>query len=205
MKDFQTLNETPYYENLNSGNTDNQNYSSQHQALTPINQHNQNNGTYAIYRCRETFYFCAFAFVFFFVGLFASSLCITSWLYDKQIILLFVSPVPLVFTIIGSILLSVWNLWVNINISSTLGTIKITQERIFCCYNKEKIIQINEVQKIIYTINDLNFSINFKLSDEREVNGWIDASNKNGQGRRALEILRNSLPKRIIFEGNIDN
>ena len=101
---------------------------------------------------------------------------ITSWLYEKQIILLYVSPVPLLFTIIGSIFLSSCNFWVNINISSTLGTIKITQIRICCCYNEEKIIQINEVQKIIYTVNDGTFSINFKLSDEREVNGWINVS-----------------------------
>ena len=205
MKDFQTLNETPYYENLNSGSADNQNYSSQHQTLTPINQQNQNDGRDAIYSSPADFSFCAFAFVFFIVGLFGSSIMITSWLYEKQIILLYVSPVPLLFTIIGSIFLSSCNFWVNINISSTLGTIKITQIRICCCYNEEKIIQINEVQKIIYTVNDGKFSINFKLSDEREVNGWINVSNKNAQGRRAFEIVRNSLPKTITFEGNIDN
>ena len=205
MKDFQTLNETPYYENLNSGSTDNQNYSSQHQAITPINQQNQNDVRDAIYKSPTDVGFYFFCCIFFFVGIFASSLMITIWLYEKEIVLILTSPIPLIFTVVGSVLGINYNFSVNINISSTLATIKITHRNMFCCYNKEKIIHINEVQKIIYTVNDGTFSINFKLSDEREVNGWINVNDKNLEGRRAFEILRNSLPKTIIFEGNIDN
>ena len=67
MTDFQTLNETPYYENLNSGSTDNQNYSSQHQALTPIDQQNPNDGRDAIYKSPTDLSFCFFCSVFFFL------------------------------------------------------------------------------------------------------------------------------------------
>ena len=200
MKDFQTLNETPYYENLNSGNTDNQNYSSQHQTLTPINQQNQNDGRDAIYRSPDDCSFCAFGCGFFLLGILASSFMITSCFYEKQMILLYLSPIPLIFTIIGSVFLSSCNIGVKINISSTLGTIKLTQKRIFCCYNIEKIIQINEVQKITIIDNDSRISVNFKLSNERGDNEMINISNKYAQRSRVLEILKNSLPKRIIFE-----
>ena len=205
MKDFQEQNENPYYESLNSGNTGEQNNSSQYQTSIQVNQQNINDVRNAVFSSSIEPSYCLIPIFTFLVGILASSFMLTSGIYDKDLILILLSPIPLVFTIFGCCFGSCANAWVDIKISPTLGIIKIGHKRICCCFNKEKIIQINEVQKVIIQTNEGLFTINFKLLDESEVNGWIKLGNKNSEGRRAFQVLKRALPQRIIFEGDIDN
>ena len=72
----------------------------------------------------------------------------------------------------------------------------------FYCYNKQEIIQINEVKEVIIEDQDGLFNLKFKLSEGKNVyrlNGMHD----NGEGKKVLEIMKNALPERISFIDNL--
>ena len=72
----------------------------------------------------------------------------------------------------------------------------------FYCYNKQEIIQINEVKEVIIEDQDGLFNLKFKLSEGKNVyrlNGMHD----NGEGKNVLEIMKNALPERISFIDNL--
>jgi len=121
---------------------------------------------------------------------------------------------PLLFAVVATILGSCISLYVIINISSTSGTIIINKKKMCFCFSKKEIVQINDLQQVTvqtdysthYEINGVHydaFEIIFRLSDGREVKGCSGIIDKNGEGRRAFQIIRNALPSRIVFGGNL--
>ena len=94
------------------------------------------------------------------------------------------------------------NIYVIINISYTLGTIIIEKKRMFHCYNKQEIIQINEVKELIIEDQEGLFNLKFKLSDGKYVYG-LNEMYDNGEGKKVLEIMKNALPERISLVDNL--
>ena len=114
-----------------------------------------------------------------------------------DIFFLFVLIPPLIAFIVGSII----NTRIIINISSTLGKITIEKKKLFCCFNKQEIIQINDIKQVSIkkTLFGDNFEIFFKLINEKEVKVCPRIENKSGEKNKAINIIKNSLPKRIEF------
>jgi len=84
------------------------------------------------------------------------------------------------------------------------------------CLNKKVVIQINDVQQIIVQRDPFKtvqqgkvrysvFGVTFKLVDGREVVGFTKIMNKNKEGKSVFEFLRNSLPARIAYSGDLTN
>ena len=130
---------------------------------------------------------------------------------SKTILMAFI---PLVFVIIAIICGSRKVLYFNINISVTSGLIIIDKKKICFCFSNQEVVQINDLQKVIvqtdkttsYTINNViyySFEVIFRLSNGREVEGCSGIIDKDGEGRRAFRIIRNALPPRIFFGGNL--
>ena len=203
MVDFKELNETPYYENLNSEKTDKQNNPTQTQSLIPANPQITNDGTDFIYSTPLEKSYILF-FLCFFIGIVIAIIVLIYGMYFENKDIIFSSPLPLIFTIVGFILGITVNIQIVINISSALGTIVIIKKKTYWRFNKEKIIQINEVQEVIFQDFEDYFEINFKLSNETEVNGFVRIyQNSYEERRKAIEIIRNALPQRIAFDGDI--
>ena len=75
-------------------------------------------------------------------------------------------------------------------------------------------MQINDLLQVIvqtddkttYKINRIlyySFVVIYRLSNGREVEGCSGIIDKDCEGRRAFRIIRNVLPKRIFFGGNL--
>ena len=82
------------------------------------------------------------------------------------------------------------------------------------CFSKQEVVQIKDLQQVIvqtdittrykkYRGRYYSFKVIFRLSDGREVKGCSEIIDKNGEGRRAFRIIRNALPSRIVFGGNL--
>ena len=205
MADFQNQNETPYYELLTPGKTETQKNPILYQSSNEVNQQTYNYGGNAIYRSPFNCNNCFFIVIFFFSGSFGIIMMISVGISENRIEFILLSLFPLIFLIIAFIVGSTNNIYVVINISSTLGTIAITKRKFFFCFTKKEIIQINDVQQVIVDTKNNLFNVIFKLSNGREVYGCSKIYDKNGKGKKAFEIIRNALPKRISFSGNLVN
>ena len=122
--------------------------------------------------------------------------------------------IPLIFSVVATILGSCISLYVIINISSTSGLIIINKKKMCFCFNKQECVQINDLQQVIVQTDTTtrytecgeryySFEVIFRLSDGREVKGCSGIIDKDGEGRRAFQIIRNALPQRIVFDGNL--
>ena len=129
----------------------------------------------------------------------------------EQILFAFI---PLIFAVIATILGSCSSLYVTINISPTFGNIVINKKKMCFCFSKQEILQINDVQQVIvqtdphttYKINGVRynaFEVIFKLVDGRSVVGCSGIIDKNGEGRRAFQIIRECLPQKVGYGGNL--
>ncbi len=203
MADFLNQNETPYYELLTAGKTETQKNPILYQSSNEVNQQTYNYGGNAIYRSPFNCNNCFFIVIFFFAGSFGTIMMISVGISENRIEFILLSLFPLIFLIIAFIVGSTNNIYVVINISSTLGTIAITKKRLCCCFTKKEIVQINDVQQVIAQTEFSSFNVIFKLYDGREVYGCSKIDNKNGEGRKAFEIIRKVLPERISFSGNL--
>ena len=130
---------------------------------------------------------------------------------SKKILLAFI---PLIFVVVATILGSCENLYVIINISSTSGIIIINKKKMCFCFSKQEFVQINDLQQVIVQTDKTtrynifggryySFEVIFKLSDGIEVKGCSGIIDKDGEGRRAFQTIRNALPPRIVFGGNL--
>ena len=98
----------------------------------------------------------------------------------------------------------------SIRIEPLLGTITLTRKKFFfSCFNKKKIIQINEIQQVIvenYIPEDLlygNSRVIFKLVDGKEVKGLDIYDKDKKEGRNVFFMIKNNLPQSIPFGGNL--
>ena len=124
-------------------------------------------------------------------------------IYNNEILMIIYSIIPLVFAIAASCVGAYDDAYIIINISSTIGTIEIKKNKFLFCYNTQEILKINDVKQVIVQSENSSFKIFFKLKDGREVEGCIYIDNKNGEGRKAFEIIRNNLPQNISFSGDL--
>ena len=115
----------------------------------------------------------------------------------------------IIFILVSCFLGRVLPFYSSINISSTFGTITILNKKIFGWFDKKIIIKINDLQEVIVQSKNLGkknyFYVIFKLSDGREVNDFPGVINKKGEGKKVFQIIRNALPQRIAFSGNLVN
>jgi len=114
-----------------------------------------------------------------------------------DIFVLFLLIPSLIAFIFGSII----NTRIIINISSTLGIITIQKKKLFCCFNKQEIIQLNDIKQVSIkkTFVGDYFEIFFKLIDEKEIKVCPEIKNSNGEKNKAINIIKNALPQRIEF------
>ena len=118
---------------------------------------------------------------------------------------------PLIITLIG-LLMGICNtLGTSINVEPYFGIITITDKKLFCCFNRKRKVQINQIQQIIvesYVSRgdeyDYNYSkLMFKLVDGKEVKGFDMFDDDKKEGRNAFVILRSGVPQNIPFGGNL--
>ena len=141
---------------------------------------------------------------------------IVSFILDRDKEKLMIGLAGLFFTVIGIFVGSSTSLYTSITVDYKLGIINIKTKKISFCFSKSKDIQINQVKKIIVR-NDYNttfkirkygrryfaFEIFFILADGSEVEGCSGLMDQNNEGKKAFSFLRSTLPKNIIFSGNI--
>ena len=162
--------------------------------------------------CNYSNGFMVTIFFIFGVGFFSFMIAIGISNVQSQAILL--AFIPLIFVVVATILGSCISLYVIINISATSGLIIINKKKMCFCFSKQEVVQINDLQQVIvqtdytthYEINGVHydaFEVIFRLSDGREVKGCSGIIDKDGEGRRAFQIIRNALPQRIVFDGNL--
>ena len=207
------MNTAPYADPLTSGSTS---YPLNNQApmQAPLQVNQPNYGKNAFYKTPCNFITGCIVVSFFIAGIGASVLMIVVGISSGQTEMIFFGLIPLLFAVIATILGSCSSLYVTINISPTFGNIIINKKKMCFCFNKQEILQINDVQQLIvqtdphttYEINGVQynaFEVIFKLSDGREVVGCSGIIDKNGEGRRAFQIIRDSLPPKIGYGGNL--
>ena len=202
MADFQNQSETPYYEILTPGKTETQKNPIIYQSSNEVNQQTYNYGNNAIYRSPCDFKYCTL-FIFIFFSFFVSTIVMISvGIFEDSLKFKLLSFFPLIILTFVFIVGCTNNIFVVINISPSLGTIVITKRRLWCCFAKKEIVQINDVQEVI--VHTQNYSVNviFKLSNGREVYGLSKIYDEN-EGRKAYKIIKNALPERISFSGNL--
>ena len=152
--------------------------------------------------------------IFFIVGICLFSIILSNGISKGQSKTIIIAFIPLTFVIIAIILGSVISLYFIINISATSGIIIINKKKVCFCFSKQEVLQINDLQQVIvqtdnhchHTINGKrynSFEVIFRLSDGREVIGCSGIMNKDCEGRRAFQFIRNALPPRIVFGGNL--
>ena len=162
--------------------------------------------------CNYSNGFMVTIFFIFGVGFFSFMIAIGISNVQSQAILL--AFIPLIFVVVATILGSCISLYVIINISSTSGLIIINKKKMCFCFNKQECVQINDLQQVIVQTDTTtrytecgeryySFEVIFRLSDGREVKGCSGIIDKDGEGRRAFQIIRNALPQRIVFDGNL--
>ena len=207
------MNTAPYADPLTSGPAAYP-LNNQTPVQPPIQVNQPIYGKNAFYKTPCNFITGCIVVSFFIAGIGASVLMIVVGISSGQTEMIFFGLIPLLFAVIATILGSCSSLYVTINISPTFGNIIINKKKMCFCFNKQEILQINDVQQLIvqtdphttYEINGVQynaFEVIFKLSDGREVVGCSGIIDKNGEGRRAFQIIRDSLPPKVGFGGNL--
>ena len=199
--------ETPYYESL----TYQQNNTTPVQQPIQVNQPNNSYGSNATNKtpCNPEGFFPILLLIsdilimFYFI-------CdvISNGNVNSDLIIVFTLG-GIIFILVSCFLGRVLPFYSSINISSTFGTITILNKKIFGWFDKKIIIQINDIQEVIVQSKNLGkknyFYVIFKLSDGREVKDFPGVINKKGEGKKVFQIIRNALPQRIAFSGNLVN
>ena len=191
-----------------------QNNPDMYQPPIQVNQPYNSSGANAIYKSPLDFIVCVIVTMFFIIGTGVAVTMLYLLISSGNTDLLFVALFSFLFTLISCIMGSLMNVYFSINIQATFGTIIISKKKVFCCFNKKEILQIDDVQQVIvqtdhstsYEINGVSYSafeIIFKLRDGREVKGLSGVIDKDGEGRKAFAIIRNALPQNIAFGGNL--
>jgi hypothetical protein len=214
MIDCQNESAAPVYEPLTSGIPYRQNNPTPYQPLFQINKQINNIGSNAIYRTPSSPEFAIVAVIFLIIGFGVFIIMLSAAISKNDKREIYQAFLPLIFVLIAFILGSCFSLYITINISANSGLIIINKKKTFFCFNKQEILQISDIQQVIvqtnyyvhYKINRQHFksfNIIFKLFDGREVTGCYGIIDKNREGSRAFQILRNALPQRIDFDGNL--
>ena len=160
---------------------------------------------------------CIFGFicvVLFIVGIVVSVALVSQGISSGKSKEILFGLFPLFFTLVAIILGSCTSLYFSIDIENSFGTISITKVKLFFCFSKKEIIKVNDLQQVIvqtdpttnYEINGVHydsFEILFKLNNGREVKGCSGVIDKNGESRKAFNVIRSALPPNIPFGGNL--
>jgi len=216
MIDCQNESAAPPYEPSTAGNPYQQNNPtpSPYQPLTQEKKPINNYGSNATYKTPFRIEIAIATVLLLIIGFVVLVIMIYSSISKNDTKKIYKSIFPLIFALIGFILGSCVSLYYSINISANSGLIIIDKKKTFFCFNKQKIIRISDIQQVIvqtnyyvsYKINRYHFGsfdIIFKLFDGREITGCYGVIDKNREGRRAFQFLRNALPQRIEFDGNL--
>mgnify|MGYP006873163350 CR=1 FL=1 len=209
-----SMNTAPYGDPLNSGSTAYPLNSQTPIQQPPLQVNEPNYGKSAFYKTPCNCIMGCLVVVFFIVGIGVSVLMISMGIANDETQTALFGLIPLIFAVIATIMGSCISLYVTINISATLGTIIINKKKMCFCFSKQEVLQINEVQQVIvqtdysttYEINGVQynaFEVIFKLIDGREVVGCSGIIDKNNEGRKAFQILKDSLPQKIGYGGNL--
>ena len=143
-------------------------YPQNNQALyeQPIqgNQTTNAYGTKVTYKSPTNFIIVGIVFTFLFFGTFGPVLTIFISIRDNDsVIETICSGCPIFFAVIAFFLGSRKIVCSIITISPTLGIIEILRKKSLCCFNKQEVIQINNVREVIIRTDPINrFKINKK-------------------------------------------
>ena len=119
------------------------------------------------------------------------------------------SLIPFFCSFIFYIFLSIMTIFTKIHIDNSVGIITKTEVKFLFCFNKSMKIQINDVKRV-FTMKEqvdeddkrYKFRIFFRLLNGKTIEG-CEISSRN-ECNRAMKILRNGLPKNVIFNDNIE-
>jgi len=179
------------------------------QQYTPNNLSEGKKVTYKTpFNCTLCFLVCGF----FFFGIFVSSFYIIDGIIKGGLPSL-VGMLPLFFSIAAIVLGSIYSLYNIFTIDINLGIIDIYSKKIFCCCNKKRIIEFNNIEQIsIQTDTSKNiqtigtsykvFEVIFKLNNGKNIKG-ITGIELNSEGNEVFRIFRDALPQNIPINGNL--
>ena len=119
-----------------------------------------------------------------------------------------------IFFIIGFVLGSIKIVSSEIKIIPTFATIEVIKKKTLCCFNKRETILINNLKNVIIQVDPINrfrikrkriraFEVIFVLVDGSEVEALSGVTNVGRESKKVFNFLRNSLPERISFSGNL--
>ena len=151
--------------------------------------------------------------IFFIVGFGLFGVLLTLYISGGSIPI-FAVGFPLIFGLASVCLGSCVAMNHTIEIDNSVGTIITKSKKIFFCFNKTNIININEIRQVIvkidpttnYEINGVHynaFEVIFQLVNGQEVKGCSGVIDKNGEGRRAASAIRSGIPRNIPLAGDL--
>ena len=119
-----------------------------------------------------------------------------------------------IFFIIGFVLGSIKIVSSEIKIIPTFATFEVIKKKTLCCFNKRETILINNLKNVIIKFDPINrfrvkrnyipaFEVTFVLVDGSEVEALSGVINVGRESKKVFNFLRNSLPERISFSGNL--
>ena len=120
-----------YYESLTPGFPETQNNQTPDETLF------NNNEKTATYRTPYFYSMGIIILVFFLLGTIGASIMISVGIYNNEILMIIYSIIPLVFAIAASCVGAYGDAYIIINISSTIGTIEIKNNKFLFCYNTQ--------------------------------------------------------------------
>ena len=147
------------------------------------------------------------------IGIVSYSIFSTILYNDKSKLL--IGLLGLFFLLIGIFIGSRSSILTSITVDYNLGVIIFKTKKICFCFSISNIIEIKQINKVIIK-NDFKttiktgrrslhfaFGIFFKLTDGTKVEGCSGLIDKNHEGKKVFRFLKNTLPKNIIFTGNL--
>ena len=134
--------------------------------------------------------------------------------YTLQNVELYACFFPLIFLLACFFIGSFMSPYRAIDIDNTSGTVTLSTKKVFCCFNQNKKIKINEIRhvvvktdpKVTYQISGVNynsFEVIFILSNGKQVKGCSEVLDKNNEGRNCFSIIKKALPPKVTFSGNL--
>ena len=142
--------------------------------------------------------------------------CLLFYLYIKENEKQLIYPIlVLSFIIIGGSCISGFSpLYASFIVNPYLGVISVKTVKLFFCFNKSKIIQINNIQSVLiecdttssYNINDKHINtlkVIFILHDGNKVDGCSRVVDRNHESLNIYNFIKGALPPNIPVEGNL--
>ena len=158
--------------------------------------------------------FCILCVVYYIVGTLIFIILISIAISKDNTNIIYFSFIPLIFPLIAFIMGACSTLYYYIIVDQYQQVIVIKSKKLSFCFNKQKIVPLDQIEKVIvqidhsinYKINNVSynaFEIIFQLRDGSNIIGLSGVINKDNESKKAMKFLRNALSPEVCFEGDL--